>query len=76
MKKIYIFALAGVLALSSCDEFLREEPEDFMSAESEEVDEALIEAEYREPISLLCGLKMGVRDLLGYQVRMRPEGKP
>ena len=45
MKNIYIYALAGVLALSSCDEFLREEPEDFMSAESEDVDEALIEAE-------------------------------
>ena len=60
MKKIYIYALAGVLALSSCDEFLREEPEDFMSAESEDVDEA-----YRELISLLCGLKMDVRGLLG-----------
>ena len=44
MKKIYILALVGVVALSSCDHFLREEPEDFMSAESETVDEALIEA--------------------------------
>lgn len=64
MKKIYIYALAGVLALSSCDEFLREEPEDFMSAESEDVDEALIEAEI-QGASLLCGLKMDVRGLLG-----------
>ena len=75
MKKIYILALVGVVALSSCDHFLREEPEDFMSAESETVDEALIEAEYKELIRLRYGLRMGVRVLSGFPEQMRPEEK-
>lgn len=45
MKTKYIWLLAGICTLTSCSDFLKEEPENFMSAEAENVDESLIEAE-------------------------------
>ena len=42
MKKIYIYANAGCLDLSSCYDILREETEDIMYAESEDLEEEYI----------------------------------
>ena len=75
MKKIYIYALAGVLALSSCDEFLREEPEDFMSAESEDVDEALIEAEIQGAYKSTLWFKNGRQGFIGITGTDEARGK-
>lgn len=75
MKNIYIYALAGVLALSSCDEFLREEPEDFMSAESEDVDEALIEAEIQGAYKSTLWFKNGRQGFIGITGTDEARGK-
>lgn len=47
MKKrtLILITLAAGLLFSSCESFLEEEPESFLSAESEEVDANLVEAE-------------------------------
>lgn len=75
MKKLYIAALAGIFILSSCSEFLREEPEDFMSAESEEVDVNLVEAEIQGAYKSMLWFKNGRQGFIGISGTDEARGK-
>lgn len=75
MKTKYIWLIAGICALTSCSDFLKEEPESFMSAETETVDEALIEAEIQGAYKSTLWFKNGRQGFIGISGTDEARGK-
>lgn len=76
MKKIY-YMLACLMPafLGGCSDFLEETPEDFMSAESSQVDESLIEAEIQGAYKSTLWFKNGRQAFIGISGTDEARGK-
>lgn len=75
MKSTYLFILAGLISFSSCNDFLTEKPENFLSAESEVADKNLVEAEIQGAYKSMLWFKNGRQGFIGISGTDEAQGK-
>lgn len=75
MKKIYLLALTTVLSLSSCHNFLKETPEDFLSAETDVVDANFVEAQLQGAFKSMLWYRNDRAGLIGITGTDEAQGK-
>jgi hypothetical protein len=75
MKSKYLLLIAGILLVTSCNDFLKEEPENFLSAESNAVDKNLVEAEIQGAYKSMLWFKNGRQGFIGISGTDEAQGK-